>query len=396
MAGQNVTRKLSAILSADVVGFSRLMEADENATIRMLDTYRLVIDELIENHRGRVFGSAGDSVIAEFASPVEAVGCAANIQRELEQRNADLPEDRRMQLRIGVNLGDVVVKGGDLLGDGVNVAARLQALADPGGIYLSGTVFDQVDGKLDLTFSDLGAQEVKNIAKPVRIYQVGLERPGSAAEARTSKTLPLPDKPSIAVLPFVNMSGDPEQEYFSDGITEDIITALSRFGSLAVVARNSSFRYKGLSPKVQDIGRELGVCYVLEGSVRKANERVRITAQLIDATTDNHVWADRYDGGLADIFELQDEITTSVVGAIHPGIFKAEMDRVKRKRVESFDAYDLYMRGWWSYFQLTKESVSEARELLTKAVELDSDFAAAHTASALAESDPISLDTELA
>jgi adenylate cyclase len=263
------------------------------------------------------------------------------------------------------------------------IAARVEGLADTGGICISRTARDQVRDKLDIVLDDLGEVEVKNIARPVRVFRVldGSERPSAGkTAASTEAAFALPDKPSIAVLPFDNMSGDPEQDYFSDGVTEDIITELSRFRSLSVVARNSSFRYKGQSPKIQDIGRELGVRYVLEGSVRKAIDRVRFTAQLIDATSGSHVWADRYDGRLGDIFELQDEITASVVGAIHPGIFKAEMDRVKRKRVEDLDVYDLYLRGWWKYFQLTRESMSEARELLSKAIELDGGFAAAHTA----------------
>ncbi len=375
MAQQDVIRKLAAILVADVVGYSRLMEADEEATIRTLESYRLVVDGLVENHRGRVFGSAGDSVIAEFASPVEAVGCAADIQRELEQRNADLPEDRRMQFRIGVNLGDVVVKGDNLLGDGVNVAARLQALAEPGGICLSGTVFDQVDGKLDLTFDDLGEQEVKNIAKPVRVYRVGIDKTGSTADARTSKTLPLPDKPSIAVLPFTNMSGDPEQEYFSDGITEDIITELSRFRSLFVIARNSSFHYKGQSPKVQAVGCELGVQYVVEGSVRKAGNRVRVTAQFVKAETGNHLWAERYDRDLDDVFAVQDEITRAIVGALAIRLEDEGADIARRKLPEHMRAYDWWLRGKKCLDLATLEATEEAHSLFSKAVEIEPDYA---------------------
>ncbi len=378
MAQQDVTRKLAAILAADVVGYSRLMEADEEATIRTLDTYRQVVDELVANHHGRVFGSAGDSVIAEFASPVEAVSCAADIQRELEERNADLPHDRRMQLRIGVNLGDVVVKGDNLLGDGVNIAARLQALADPGGIYLSGTVFDQVDGKLDLTFDDLGEQEVKNIAKPVRVYGVRDDRNRGTADARASKPLPLPDKPSIAVLPFTNMSGDPEQEYFSDGITEDIITELSRFRSLFVIARNSSFTFKGQAVDVTEVGRTLGVQYVVEGSVRKAGNRVRVTAQLVEAASGNHIWAERYDRDLEDVFAVQDELVRTIVSTVGGRIEDAGKARAVRLSDASLRAYDLYLRARAAQDRNTKEDYQLARRYLERAIVLDPHFAQAH------------------
>ena len=363
-------RRLAAILAADVVGYSRLVGADEEGTLRMLSAYRQVIDGLVAEHSGRIFGTAGDSVIAEFASPVEAVRCAAELQQELGKRNADVPEDQRMEFRIGVNLGDVVVDGENLLGDGVNIAARLETLADPGSICISGTVFDQVDGKLDLTFDDLGVQEVKNIAKPVRVYSVGIERPGSAAEARASKPLPLPDKPSIAVLPFVNMSGDPEQEYFSDGITEDIITELSRFSELFVIARNSSFSYKGKSVKVQDIGRDLGVAYLVEGSVRKAGNRVRITAQLVEAVTGNHVWAERYDRDLDDIFAVQDEITRAIVSTLPARLHSAAIESAHRKPTENLTAYDYFLRGRWVFMQSGGEDKS-ALDLLAKAIDID-------------------------
>ncbi len=381
-------RRLAAILAADVVGYSRLMGQDELGTLSAFKTHRReVIDPKIAEHHGRIVKLMGDGILVEFPSVVEATQCAVEIQRMMARRDAEVPEDRRIEFRIGINLGDVIVDDDDIFGDGVNVAARLECLADPGGICISRATRDQVRDKLDIVLDDMGEIEVKNIARPVRVFRVLVESQkssGGASAASTGSALALPDKPSIAVLPFNNMSGDPDQEYFSDGVTEDIITELSRFRSLSVVARNSSFHYKGQSPKVPDVGRELGVRFVLEGSVRKASERVRITAQLIDATTGSHVWADRYDGGLADIFELQDEITASVVGAIQPGIFKAEMDRVKRKRPDNLDAYDLYLRGWWNVFQLTRESMSEARELLSKAIELDSDFAAAHTALAFA------------
>ncbi len=370
-------RRLAAILAADVVGYSRLIGADEEGTLRTLSAYREVIDGLVAAHRGRIFGTAGDSVIAEFASPVEAVRCAAKVQQELGKRNADVPEDRRMEFRIGVNLSDVVVEGENLLGDGVNIAARLEMLAEPGGICRSGTVFDRVDGKLDLTFDDLGEQEVKNIAKPVRVYGVGIDRTGSTADARASKPLPPADKPSIAVLPFTNMSGDPEQEYFSDGMTEDIITALSRVRWFFVIARNSSFAYKGRAVDVKQVAGELGVRYVLEGSVRKGGARLRITAQLIDGATGNHVWARRYDRELADIFELQDEITETIVGAIEPELGKAERKRAKSKKPGNLDARDVYQRGMSHLYRYTKADLAEARTLFGQAAELDAELGAA-------------------
>ena len=347
MAGQNVTRKLSAILSADVVGFSRLMEADENATIRMLDTYRLVIDELIENHRGRVFGSAGDSVIAEFASVVDAVECAVDVQRGMAARNADVPGSRRIEFRIGVNLGDVIIEGDDIYGDGVNVAARLQEIADPGGVCIAGTVFEQVGRRTDLSFDDLGEQKVKNIGRPIRAYRAQLGSHGADETSDRSEPLPLPDKPSIAVLPFTNMSGDPEQEYFSDGITEDIITELSRFRSLFVIARNSSFHYKGQSPKVQDVGSDLGVQYVVEGSVRKAGNRVRITALLVEAETGNHIWAERYDRELEDIFDVQDDVVGAIAVAVPGRLGEVAVERARHKPTENMTAYDYVLRGDW-------------------------------------------------
>ncbi|MCZ6863068.1 MAG: adenylate/guanylate cyclase domain-containing protein [Alphaproteobacteria bacterium] len=374
-------RRLAAVVSADMVGYSRLMEADETGTLAQIKTHRKeVIDPKIAEYGGRVVKLSGDGILIEFPSVVNAVQSMVAIQRAMAVRNAGVPADRRIVFRVGINLGDVIVEGDDIYGNGVNLAARLEALAEPGGVCISSTVRDHIEGKVKAAFEDAGEHEVKNITKPVHVWRWANETGGPAGAGMPSQPLPLPGKPSIAVLPFDNMSGDTEQDYFSDGVTEDIITELSRFRSLSVVARNSSFRYKGQSPNIQDISRELGVRYVLEGSVRKASERVRITAQLIDATSGSPVWADRYDGGLADIFELQDEITASVVGAIHPGIFKAEMDRVKRKRPDNLNAYDLYLRGWWNYFQLTRESISKARELHSKAIELDSGFAAAHTA----------------
>ncbi len=310
-------RRLAAILAADVVGYSRLMGADEEATLATLNAYREIIDGLVTDHRGRVFGSAGDSVIAEFASPVEAVRCAVEIQQEVETYNADLPEDRRMHFRIGVNLGDVMAEGGNLFGDGVNVAARLEGLAKVGGVCVSGTVFDHARNKVGLEFEDLGERQVKNIDQPVRVYSITLEGEAAEGEAHSAATVGAfeperLEKPAIAVLPFENMSGDPEQEYFSDGLAEDIITALSHWRSFPVVARNSTFSFKGQQLRVEKIAEELGARYILEGSVRKAGKRLRITAQLIDAQTSHHVWAERFDRQLEDIFDIQDEITNRI------------------------------------------------------------------------------------
>src|SRR3989338_417536 len=323
---KSIQRKLAAIVSADVKGYSRLMGEDEEATIRTLTVYREVMAVLIGQHRGRVVDSPGDNLLAEFASVVDAVRYAVEIQRGLKVRNADLPVHRRMEFRIGINLGDVVVEGERLYGDGVNIAARLEGLAEGGGICISGTVYDQIENKLALGYEYLGEQAVKNIPKPVRVYQVkdepGVSTPTVSGDK--SPTLALPDKPSIAVLPFANMSGDPEQEYFSDGITEDLITELSRFHELFVIARNSTFAYKGRSADVRQVGRDLGVSHVLEGSVRRVGDRVRITAQLLDAATGHHLWAERYDRGLEDIFALQDEITREIVAALDVRLLRGE------------------------------------------------------------------------
>ncbi len=370
-------RRLATILAADVVGYSRLMEADEEATARTLGTYREIIEGLAASHHGRVFGSAGDSVIAEFASPVEAVRCAVDIQCAIENRNAELPDERHMQFRVGVNLGDVMVDGDNLLGDGVNVAARLEGLSDPGGIRISGTVFDQVEGKLDLSFDDLGKHQVKNIAKRVRVYRVKIVEGKYGGVTASEAPLPLPDKPSIAVLPFDNMSGDAEQEYFSDGITEDIITELSRFRSLFVIARNSSFHYKGTSPKVQDVGRELGVQFIVEGSVRKAGNRVRITAQLVEAESGNHVWAERYDRELEDIFAVQDEVVREIATAVPGQLDSAAVQRAQRRPIENLTTYDYVLRGEWLLSQNFGDP--EAPALFKKAIEIDPLCARAYT-----------------
>ena len=385
MARQDVSRRLAAILSADVVGYSRLMEEDEDGTLSVLQAHRAeLIDPTIAAHRGRIVKLMGDGALVEFASVVDAVECAVDIQRGIAARNAEVPESRRIQFRIGVNLGDVIVEGDDIYGDGVNVAARLQELADPGGVCIAGTVFEQVGRRPDLTFDDLGERQVKNIDRPIRAYRARLGRNGTDERSDRSEPLPLPDKPSIAVLPFTNMSGDPEQEYFSDGITEDIITELSRFRSLFVIARNSSFAYKGQSVNVGKIGQELGVRYVVEGSVRRAGNRVRVTAQLVDAVADAHLWAERYDRDLDDIFAVQDEVTHAIVTAIEPTLGSAERDRAHRKPTGSLDAWESYQRGLWNLYRFAAHETTEAQSFFRRAIELDPKFAPAHAGLAYA------------
>jgi len=386
MPTANVERKLTAILSADVKGYSRLMGEDEVGTLRMLTAYREVTDTLIQQHRGRIVGTAGDGLLAEFASAVDAVQCAIAIQQVLKIRNADLPSERRMEFRIGINVGDVIVEGSQIYGDGVNIAARLEALAEGGGICLSGTVYDQIENKLALGYEFLGEQTVKNIAKPVRVYRVRIEAeapttgPGRGVITLPHQTsiLPLPDKPSIVVLPFVNMSNDPEQEYFSDGITEDITTDLSKISNLFVISRNSAFTYKGKAVKVRDISREMGVRYIMEGSVRKAGERVRISVQLIDATTDHHLWAERYDRPLTDIFALQDEIVQKIVTTLKLQLTLQEQGWIVRKRTDNLEAYDAFLRGVEYFWRDTKEAVAQARQTYEKAVALDPQYAEAY------------------
>jgi TolB-like protein len=375
---QPVERKLAAIFAADIAGYSRLMARDEVGTLARLKSCRVIIDELIASHRGRIFNTAGDSVIADFASAVDAVQCAVAVQAAIATENAGRSADARMEFRIGVHVGDVIVDGANLLGDGVNIAARIEAVADPGAICVSAAVRDQVGNKLPVAFDDLGDQQVKNIAQAIRVYHVLAEpRPLPAT------TLALPDKPSIAVLAFANLSGDPDQEYFADGMVEDIITGLSRIKWLFVIARNSTFVYKGRTIDMKQVGRELGVRYVLEGSVRKLGNRVRITSQLIDATTGAHVWAERYDRALDDIFDLQDELTISVVGAIEPTLRQAEVERAKRKRPDSLDAYDLYLRALPNAFTSMPETADKALPLLEQAITIEPDYAAAHAAIAL-------------
>ena len=323
------------------------MGRDEEGTLAALKACRReLIDPSIAEHRGRIFKTTGDGILVEFASAVDAVRCAMEVQRAMIERNAEFPEDRRIEFRIGINVGDIIIDEGDIYGDGVNIAARVETLAVPGSVCLSENAYQQVKGKLAFDVSDMGEQRLKNIVEPVRTYSVRLD------EARERPALTLPDKPSIAVLPFQNMSGDPEQEYFADGMVEDIITGLSRIRWLFVIARNSSFAYKGKSPDVRQIGRDLGVRYVLEGSVRKAAGRVRITAQLIEAESSRHIWAERYDRAIDDIFVLQDDITMSAVAAIEPSLRQAEIERVKRKRPDNLDAYDLMLRALPARFHL--------------------------------------------
>jgi len=376
-----MARRLAAILAADVVGYSRLMGMDEAGTLNRLKSLRKdLVQPKITAHSGRIVKLMGDGLLAEFPSVVEAVQCAVEIQQGMEERARDRPEGQRTWLRIGVNLGDVIVEGADIYGDGVNMAARLEALADAGGICISGPVFDTIHGKLDLPFEDTGEQQVKNIAKPIRVYKLACASPGSPAH----RTAPpqLPDKPSIAVLPFENISGDPDQDYFADGMVEEIITALSRLRWLFVIARNSSFTYKGRAVDVRQVGRELGVRYVLEGSVRKAGTRVRITGELIDASTGAQLWSDRFDGGLEDIFDLQDMVTASVVGALAPKLESAEIERAMRKPTESLSAYDYYLRGMGVYDQWNHEASTEALSLFKRAIELDPKFASAYAMAA--------------
>jgi adenylate cyclase len=373
MAKEKVKRKLTAIFSADVKGYSRLMGEDEVGTIRTLEEYRKVVGGLIQKHAGRVVDAAGDNVLAEFASVVDAVESAVEIQKALETKNADLPENRRMEFRIGINLGDVVEEGERIYGDGVNIAARIEGLADAGGICVSGTVYDQIENKLPFPFEDLGEKSVKNIKAPIRVYRLLMTAPSTIS----SRVLELPEKPSIAVLPFVNMSGDPEQEYFSDGITEDLITDLSKMPGLIVIARNSVFTYKNKPVMAQQVSQELGVQYLLEGSVRKAGERVRITAQFIDATTGRHLWADRYDRDMGDIFALQDELTERIIAVLSIKMGEEEHKRLAARGTRNLGAYDLFLRGLEYFNQYTKEANVQARMMFKKALDLDPGYAMA-------------------
>ena len=425
MAEDKVTRKLTTILAADVVGYTRLMRADEEATLKTLGECRDVIDWLIARHEGRVFSTGGDSVLAEFGSAVEAVRCAISCQEEIASRNAELADDRKLIFRIGINVGDVMVRDGDLFGDGVNVAARLEGLAEPGGVCISGSVFEQIKHKLSLGFEDMGPQEVKNIVEPVSVYRLVPGSVSVAADAAAATkpsdgkrwrmpviavvaavlvaivggafwwqpwapeleptsverlAYPLPDKPSIAVLPFDNLSGDPEQVYFADGITEDIITDLSKLSGLFVIARNSSFQYKGRSVDVKTIGRELGVQYVLEGSVRRVGDQVRINAQLIDTQSGGHIWAERYDGTMADVFALQDRVTNKLVSALAIALDQGENAARAIQDTDNPRAYDAFLQGRAHYRRWNIDAFGQAVPFFKQALALDPDYAQAHAA----------------
>ncbi|HXU89405.1 MAG TPA: adenylate/guanylate cyclase domain-containing protein [Methylomirabilota bacterium] len=409
-------RRLAAILSADVEGYSRLMSDDEAATVRTITEYRDVITGAVAHHGGRVVDALGDNVLAEFSSVVTAVECAVEVQRELRSRNAELPAPRQMRFRIGINLGDIIVDGTRVYGDGVNIAARLESLAEGGGICLSGTAYDQIEGKLPYAIDVLGEQTVKNIPRPVRVYRLHPETRGAGASATKRRSLrprpryaiaavavlalfavggwfgarligapesaglPLPAKPSVAVLPFANLSQDPSQDYFSDGVTEDLITGLSKVSGLFVIARNSAFTYKGRPAKISDVGRDLGVRYVVEGGVQRAGNRVRITAQLVDATTGYHIWAERYDREANDIFAVQDEVTRQIVRAMAVRLTETEQTRIGRAPTGVLEAYDLVLRGTDERRRTTRESNAESRRLLVKALDLDPEYAAAYTA----------------
>jgi TolB-like protein/class 3 adenylate cyclase/lipoprotein NlpI len=432
MTAQDVKRKLTAILSADVEGYSRLMDDDEVGTIRTLNTYKGEMTALIRQYRGRVVDAPGDNLLAEFASVVDAVNCAVEIQRELAERNQELPSDRRMQFRMGVNLGDVVEEEGRIYGDGVNIAARLESMAESGGICISGTVYDHIKNKVELEYEHIGEQTVKNISEPIVVYRV-LSYPGAAAHrvikakkavdkkirhaafaisavlvlgvavlviwnlylhptptiepANVNKmAYPLPDKPSIAVLPFDNMSGDPEQEYFSYGLTKDIITALSKVPRLFIIARDSVNTYKGKPVKVQHVAEELGVRYVLKGSVRQSGDQVRITAQLIDATNGLHLWAEKYDRNLEDIFALQDEITNKILTSLQVKLTEGEQARIWRKGTNNIKAYEKYIKGLEHFRRWKKDDNLIARHLWTEAIEIDPQYALAYVAIAYTHS----------
>jgi adenylate cyclase len=386
MAEEKVQRRLAAILAADVAGYSRLMGMDEEGTLSALkELRRELADPKIKEHRGRIVKTTGDGLLVEFASVVDAVRCAVEVQYEMAERNAGVPEEQRIQFRIGINLGDIIKDGRDIHGDGVNIAARLEALAEPGGICVNRVVRDQVRDKLDFAFEDAGEQRVKNIARPLRVYRIRPGRSMGHTMGAAQPPLALPDKPSVAVLPFTNMSGDSEQEFVSDGIAEDVITALSRYPSLFVIARNSSFTYKGRPVDVKQVGRELGVRYVLEGSVRKAGNRIRVTAQLVEAGTGNHVWADRYDRDLADIFAVQDEITEAVTIAIAPAIADAELQRAVRKPPDSLDAWAAYQRGLWHLSEANPDDNTIAQKFFRQAIDLDPTFAGGYSGLALAQ-----------
>jgi len=380
-----VERRLAAILAADMVGYSRLMEVDETGTLARLKTHRVeLLDPAIANNRGRLIKTAGDGMLVEFQSVADAVACAVEIQREMARRNNEATPERAIRFRIAINLCDVISEDDDIFGDGVNVAARLQALAEPGGICVSAAIRDQVGDRLGVAFEDLGEQKVKNISRPIRVYRVSIDgrkggaaAPGRAARPKAAASA-VTDKPSIAVLPFVNMSGDPEQEFFADGLTEDIIAALSRFRDLFVISRNSAFVYKNRAVRIQDVAAEFGVQYVVEGSVRKAGRRVRVTVQLIDAESDRHVWAERYDRELEDIFAIQDEVTAAIVATLPGRVEAASHERAKRKPTESMAAYECVLAGKVLHHRSTRQDNAEAQRVLERAIALDPKYAHAH------------------
>jgi adenylate cyclase len=380
MAAQG-ERRLAAILAADMVGYSRLMEADETGTLARLRTHRLeLVDPAIEKHKGRIIKTTGDGLLVEFQSVTAAVECAAEIQRRMARRNADVSPARWIQFRMGINLGDVICEDSDIFGDGVNVAARLQALAEPGGICVSAAVRDQLGDRLDVAFEDLGEQTVKNITRSLHVYRVLHDSVESSAApvVDSAQHKPTATKPSLVVLPFVNMSGEADQEFFADGLTEDITAELSRFNDLTVISRNSAFVHKGKAVKVPEIAREFGVHYVVEGSVRKAGDRVRVTVQLIDAAADRHIWAERYDRRIEDIFAIQDEITQAIVGTLPGRIEAAGHDRAKRKRTDNMAAYELVLTGKVLHHRSTRQDNAEAQRMLDRAIALDPEYAHAH------------------
>jgi adenylate cyclase len=380
MVDDRVERRLAAILAGDVAGYSRLMGADDEGTLHALKIHRKqLIDPKITEHRGRIVKTTGDGILVEFVSVVDAVRCAVDIQRGMAERNTDVPADKRIQFRIGINVGDIIIDGGDIFGDGVNVAARLETLADPGGIMVSSVVHDQVRDKLSFGFEDMGEQVIKNIARPISVHRIQLAQAAKSDSVEKRTESATADRPSIAVLPFANMSGDPEQEYFADGITEDIITGLSKLRWFFVIARNSSFAYKGNAVDVKRAARELGVRYILEGSVRKGGNRVRITAQLIDAATGNHIWADRYDGELADVFALQDEITKKVVAAIEPKLLEAEALRSQSRSAEDLDAWEMVIHANSLFWRMTDSEGTAAIDMLERAIKRFPDYAPAYS-----------------
>jgi len=383
---ERVERRLAAILAADVAGYSRLMGAGEESTLARLKAIRKkLVDPKIAAHHGRIVKTTGDGLLAEFASAVDGSRCAFEIQRAMAEQNAGIPQDRRIEFRIGIHVGDIIFDDNDIFGDGVNIAARLEGIAEAGGVCISDDAQRQIRGKVDIDFDDMGLRSLKNITEPMRAWRMKIDSASVLASpkggsAGANRALALPDKPSIAVLPFQNMSGDPEQEYFADGMVEDIITALSRFKSLFVIARNSSFTYKGKAVDIKQVGRELGVRYVLEGSVRKAGNRVRITGQLIDAATGRHLWADKFDGALEDVFGLQDQVTMNVVGLLAPTLERAEIERAREKPTDRLDSYDFYLRGM--ALANRRGSLAEAREFFRKAFEHDPEYGAAYAMAA--------------